>query len=86
MSTAALLESGYHELHGVDFEKGCYVGQDLTARTKYRGLVRKRLMAVEVDGPSPESRDASRFLVRLGQRPGSRGRRRSALPPMARGL
>ncbi|MBI1779141.1 MAG: folate-binding protein YgfZ [Proteobacteria bacterium] len=51
---AILLENGFDELNGVDWQKGCYMGQELTARTKYRGLVRKRLMPVEVEGPMPE--------------------------------
>jgi len=51
---ALLLESGFDELHGVDWDKGCYMGQELTARTKYRGLVRRRLMPVHVEGPLPE--------------------------------
>jgi folate-binding protein YgfZ len=46
-----LLENGFEELGGVDFKKGCYMGQELTARTKYRGLVRKRLLPIEVDNP-----------------------------------
>jgi folate-binding protein YgfZ len=50
---AILLESGFDELNGVDWQKGCYIGQELTARTKYRGLVKKRLMAVRVDGALP---------------------------------
>ena len=50
---ALLLESGFEELAGVDFEKGCYVGQEVTARMKHRGLVRKRLLPVEIDGPAP---------------------------------
>jgi len=50
---AILLESGFDELHGVDWDKGCYMGQELTARTKYRGLIKKRLMPVKVDGPLP---------------------------------
>jgi folate-binding protein YgfZ len=50
---ALLLESGFDELNGVDWDKGCYMGQELTARTKYRGLVRKRLFPVRVDGPLP---------------------------------
>ena len=50
---ALLLESGFDELHGVDWKKGCYMGQELTARTKYRGLVRKRLFPVKVEGPLP---------------------------------
>lgn len=41
-----LLEAGFEELNGVDFQKGCYMGQELTARTKYRGLVKRRLMPV----------------------------------------
>lgn len=52
---STLLESNFDELHGVDWNKGCYMGQELTARTKYRGLVRKRLMPVRIDGPMPET-------------------------------
>ena len=50
---AILLENGFDELHGIDWQKGCYMGQELTARTRYRGLVRKRLLPVEIDGPLP---------------------------------
>ncbi|HEX5079674.1 MAG TPA: hypothetical protein VFV80_11035 [Geminicoccaceae bacterium] len=50
---STLLESGFEELRGVDFTKGCFVGQELTARMKYRGLVRKRLMPVAFAGPAP---------------------------------
>ncbi len=50
---AILLENGFDELKGIDWDKGCYVGQELTARTKYRGLVRKRLIPVEIEGPMP---------------------------------
>jgi len=50
-----LLEYGFDELNGVDFNKGCYLGQELTSRTKHRGLVRKRLMPVTIDGPAPEA-------------------------------
>ncbi|MGD9616039.1 MAG: folate-binding protein YgfZ [Alphaproteobacteria bacterium] len=49
-----LLEAGFDELNGVDWRKGCYVGQELTARTKYRGLIKKRLFPVRIDGPPPE--------------------------------
>lgn len=48
-----LLEAGYDELNGVDWKKGCYMGQELTARTKYRGLVRKRLLTVRYEGEAP---------------------------------
>ena len=50
---ATLLESGFEELNGVDFNKGCFMGQELTARTKYRGLIKKRLMPVFIDGKAP---------------------------------
>ena len=50
---ALLLESGFDELNGVDWQKGCYMGQELTARTKYRALVKKRLFPVRVDGKLP---------------------------------
>ncbi len=49
----ALLEAGFDELHGVSWTKGCYMGQELTARTKYRGLLKRRLAPVQVDGPLP---------------------------------
>ncbi len=48
-----LLELGFEELNGVDFQKGCFVGQELTARMKYRGLARKRLMPVAFEGDAP---------------------------------
>ena len=41
-----LLEAGFDELGGVAWDKGCYMGQELTARTKYRGLVKRRLVPV----------------------------------------
>ena len=50
-----LLEAGFDELHGVSWTKGCYMGQELTARTKYRGLVKRRLVPVAVAGPMPST-------------------------------
>jgi folate-binding protein YgfZ len=61
---STLLESGFEELGGVDFAKGCFVGQELTARMKYRGLVRKRLLPVILKGPRPEPG----AIIRLGER------------------
>lgn len=52
---ALLLENGFEELNGVDFKKGCYIGQELTARTYYRALIKKRLMPVEIIGSAPTS-------------------------------
>jgi folate-binding protein YgfZ len=61
---ATLLESGFEELHGVDFGKGCFIGQELTARMKYRGLVRKRLLPVTFTGAPPPPGT----VIRLGER------------------
>ncbi len=45
------LDADLDELHGVAFDKGCYIGQELTARMKHRGTARKRLLPVEtLDG------------------------------------
>jgi len=49
-----LLESGFDELSGVDWKKGCYMGQELTARTKYRGLIKKRLIPIKITDGAPE--------------------------------
>jgi folate-binding protein YgfZ len=48
-----LLENGFDELSAIDWQKGCYMGQELTARTRYRGLVRKRLLPVRIEGTPP---------------------------------
>jgi folate-binding protein YgfZ len=48
-----LLEAGFDELSGVSWSKGCYMGQELTARTKYRGLVKRRLVPVAIEGTPP---------------------------------
>jgi folate-binding protein YgfZ len=48
-----LLEAGFDELFGVAWDKGCYMGQELTARTKYRGLVKRRLIPVALSAPTP---------------------------------
>ena len=50
---STLLESNYDALNAISWDKGCYLGQELTARMKYRGLVKKRLMPVAIDGPMP---------------------------------
>src|SRR5580692_1276701 len=55
LEKSILLESGFDELNGVDWQKGCYIGQELTARTRYRGLVKKRLTPVRIEGPAPPS-------------------------------
>lgn len=48
-----LLEAGFGELDGVSWSKGCYLGQEVTARTRYRGLIKRRLVPVLIKGPPP---------------------------------
>jgi tRNA-modifying protein YgfZ len=48
-----LLEAGFDELGGVAWDKGCYMGQELTARTKYRGLIKRRLVPVLFSEAAP---------------------------------
>ncbi|MEL6219009.1 MAG: folate-binding protein [Pseudomonadota bacterium] len=45
-----VLEAGFERLNGVDFRKGCYVGQEVTARMKHKTTLRKGLVRVSVDG------------------------------------
>ena len=50
---ALMLEAGLDKLAAVDFEKGCYIGQEVTARTHYRGLVKRRMLPLRCEGPPP---------------------------------
>lgn len=50
-----LLEFDLESLHGISFSKGCYVGQEVTARSKHRGQVRKQLYQVSADQPLPQA-------------------------------
>jgi folate-binding protein YgfZ len=47
------LDCNFEELHGVSFDKGCYVGQELTARMKHRATARRRMLPVTADAPLP---------------------------------
>ncbi|MBY6260780.1 folate-binding protein [Azospirillum sp. 412522] len=49
------LESRMDALNAISWDKGCYMGQELTARTKYRALIKKKLFPVTVDGALPEA-------------------------------
>ncbi|OYX41519.1 MAG: folate-binding protein YgfZ [Rhodobacterales bacterium 32-67-9] len=48
-----ILEAGFERLHGVDFRKGCYVGQEVTARMKHKTELRKGFVTIAIDGTAP---------------------------------
>ncbi|MFT4151967.1 MAG: folate-binding protein [Paracoccaceae bacterium] len=48
-----LLEAGFDRLHGVDFRKGCYVGQEVTARMKHKTELKKGFVRVRIEGEAP---------------------------------
>ena len=49
-NSSFILEAGFERLNGVDFTKGCYVGQEVTARMKHKTELRKGLAVVRVEG------------------------------------
>lgn len=70
-----LLEHGFERLHGVDFRKGCYVGQEVTARMKHKTELRKGLVRVRIEGEAtsteittPEGKVAGTLFTRAGDR------------------
>jgi folate-binding protein YgfZ len=48
-------EASMDRFHGVDFHKGCYVGQEIVSRVEHRGTARKRVVPVVIDGARPEA-------------------------------
>jgi tRNA-modifying protein YgfZ len=52
------LEALFEELHGVDFHKGCFVGQENVSRMKRRATTRKKFCPIAFDGPPPAFRAA----------------------------
>jgi len=46
-------DANFDLLHGVDFDKGCYVGQEVVSRMQHRGTARKRVARVKLAGPAP---------------------------------
>ncbi len=68
-----ILEAGFERLNGVDFRKGCYVGQEVTARMKHKTELRKGLVSVRVEGAAPpgteilaDGRPAGRLYTQAG--------------------
>ena len=48
-----LLEVGFDRINGVSFRKGCYVGQEVTARMRHKTELKKGLVRVKIDGAAP---------------------------------
>jgi len=48
------MESNFDLLNAIDWNKGCYIGQELTARMHYRALLKKRLLPVAIEGDVPD--------------------------------
>ncbi|WP_339870502.1 folate-binding protein [uncultured Brevundimonas sp.] len=47
------IEADYDLLHGIDFQKGCFIGQETTSRMWRRGAIRNRMLPITFDGPPP---------------------------------
>jgi len=49
------IEANFDLLNGIDFQKGCFVGQETTSRMKRRGTVKSRMLPIDFDGPVPSA-------------------------------
>jgi folate-binding protein YgfZ len=47
------IEANFDLLNGIDFKKGCFVGQETTSRMKRRGTIKTRMVPIHFDGPPP---------------------------------
>jgi folate-binding protein YgfZ len=47
------IEANFDLLHGIDFKKGCFVGQETTSRMKRRGQIKSRMLPLAFEGPAP---------------------------------
>ena len=70
-------EALFDQLHGVSFEKGCYVGQEVVSRMEHRGTARKRVVPVVAEAPLPamgtEITAGDQLIGTLGSSAGNRG-------------
>jgi hypothetical protein len=48
INKSLLLENNFDSINAIDWEKGCYVGQEITARMKYRALLKKQIYALKI--------------------------------------
>ncbi|XP_070775166.1 putative transferase CAF17 homolog, mitochondrial [Enoplosus armatus] len=61
------LESNLVYMQGISFSKGCYIGQELTARTHHTGVVRKRLMPVRLSAPLQDLEEGAALQTQSGK-------------------
>lgn len=61
------LESNLVYMQGISFSKGCYIGQELTARTHHTGVVRKRLMPVRLSAPAEGLQEGASLQTQSGK-------------------
>lgn len=47
------IEANFDLLNGIDFQKGCFIGQETTSRMKRRGAIKNRMLPIAYDGPPP---------------------------------
>lgn len=84
-----ILEMGFERLQGVDFRKGCYVGQEVTARMKHKTELRKGLVRLRITGAAPAGTPitlAGREIGRLGTQSGGRALAHVRLDRIAPGM
>ena len=61
INKSLLLENNFDQINALDWNKGCYVGQELTARMKYRALLKKSLRLIKLNSGKVQSGDAIFF-------------------------
>jgi folate-binding protein YgfZ len=70
-------ETNMDRMAGVDFDKGCYIGQEVVSRMQHRGTARTRIVAVTLDGTTPvagtEIRAADKPIGTMGSSAGNSG-------------
>ena len=81
-------DAGMDSLAGVDFQKGCYIGQEVVSRMRHRGTARRRIVAIESKEPLPDAGaeivGGGRPLGRLGSSADGRAHRFRTARPVAR--
>ncbi|XP_068427026.1 putative transferase CAF17 homolog, mitochondrial [Clinocottus analis] len=77
------LESNLVYMQGISFSKGCYIGQELTARTHHTGVVRKRLMPVRLSAPVRDLEEGAVLQTQSGK---PAGKHRAGVGELGLGL